>query len=149
MAEQTYSRQQVESWQSKLEDIAVLPRTTFTKRQAVEEMIDSIEKALLARSYAEVAEGLSEWGLDISEGALKQYVARYRKAMADKGGKSSGKKRTVKAAGKRGQSSAGSASQKTSNKGADRAAQKDAVLAAIGANGKGRTNGFLEMPEDL
>lgn len=149
MAEQTYSRQQVESWQSKLEDIAVLPRTTFTKRQAVEEMIDSIEKALLARSYAEVAAGLSEWGLDISEGALKQYVTRYRKAMADKGGKSSGRKRAGKAAGKRQQSSAGAASKKAAMKGADKAAQKDAVLAAIGTNGKGRANGFLEMPEDL
>ena len=80
MADALYSREQVERWQKNLEEIAQAPRTTFTKKQAVETLIDTIEKALLTRSYDEVASGLKEWGLDISAGSLKQYVTRYRRA---------------------------------------------------------------------
>ena len=36
MAEPVYSREQIEQWQQKLEEIAQKPRTTFTKKQAVE-----------------------------------------------------------------------------------------------------------------
>ena len=98
MAEAVYSRNQVEQWQINLEAIASEPRTTFTKRQVVEELIDTIEKALESRSYLEVANGLQDWGLDISEGSLKQYVSRYRKTNKAKPA-SLGKKRTAKAAG--------------------------------------------------
>jgi hypothetical protein len=104
MAEAVYSREQVELWQKNLEEIAQEARTTFTKKQAVEELIDTIEKALLTRSYDEVASGLKAWGLDISAGSLKQYVTRYRRshpARAAAGGrKHSGKsKQKKKAAG--------------------------------------------------
>lgn len=80
MADALYSRDQVDDWQSKLTVIAQQPRTTFTKRQVVEELFDTIEQALETRSYKEVADSLEDWGLDISEGALKQYLARLRKA---------------------------------------------------------------------
>ena len=80
MAESVYSREQVELWDRNLDEIASRPRTTFTKRQVVEELIDTIEKALTTRSYAEVASSLGEWGLEITEGSLKQYVSRYRKS---------------------------------------------------------------------
>ena len=80
MAEPVYSREQIEQWQQKLTDIAQLPRTSFTKKQAVEELIDTIEQALKTRSYREVAAGLKDWGLDITEGSLRQYVTRYRRA---------------------------------------------------------------------
>ena len=80
MVEQVYSRSQVDEWRNNLERIANEPRTSFTKRQAVEELIDTIEVALVTRSYAEVAASLVSWGLDISEGSLKQYVTRFRKA---------------------------------------------------------------------
>ena len=58
MAESVYSREQVELWDRNLDEIASRPRTTFTKRQVVEELIDTIEKALTTRSYAEVASSL-------------------------------------------------------------------------------------------
>jgi hypothetical protein len=82
MAEALYSREQIELWQTKLEAIAQKPRTTFTKKQAVEALIDTIEKALETRSFDEVATGMKEWGLDISAGSLKQYVSRYRRQLS-------------------------------------------------------------------
>ncbi len=84
MTEALYSREQVERWQKSLEEISQKPRSTFTKKQAVEELIDTIEKALATRSYDEVASGLKEWGLDISAGSLKQYVTRYRRSHQSK-----------------------------------------------------------------
>ena len=95
MADVVYSKEQVELWQKNLEEIAQKPRTTFTKKQAVEELIETIEKALATRSYDEVASGLKDWGLDISAGSLKQYVTRYRRSHSSKAAagsrKSSGK----------------------------------------------------------
>lgn len=96
MAEAVYSRKQVEQWHQKLEEIASAPRTTFTKKQVVEELIDTIEKALETRSYLEVADEMKDWGLDISEGSLKQYVTRYRRTHGAKA--SSSRKRTTQAA---------------------------------------------------
>jgi hypothetical protein len=135
MAESVYSREQVDSWQQKLEEIAQLPRTTFTKMQVVEALIDTIEKALEARSYEEVAEGLKDWGLDISAGSLRQYVTRYRRSHKSSA-VSAGRKRVTKAK------------------------KKDAPSAAAGvdfdlADGdeKGvvdsRAKKFVQMPEDL
>ena len=111
MAEALYSREQVELWQKNLEEISQQPRTTFTKKQVVEELIDTIEKALLMRSYDEVASGLKEGGLDISAGSLKQYVTRYRRANPSKASansrkrsdKSKPKKKATGAAAKAGQ----------------------------------------------
>ena len=80
MADAVYSRDQVERWQQKLEKIARLPRTTFTKKQVVEELFDGIEKALETRSYDEVAQALAADGLDISAGSLTQYVSKYRRS---------------------------------------------------------------------
>lgn len=107
MAEAVYSREQVELWQKNLEEIAQEPRTTFTKKQAVEELIDTIEKALLTRSYDEVASGLKEWGLDISAGSLKQYVTRYRRANPSKATANS-RKRSGKSKKKKSAAGAGS-----------------------------------------
>ena len=144
MAEDLYSRAQVEQWQQKLEAIAQKPRTTFTKKQAVEELIDTIERALETRSFDEVASGLKEWGLDISAGSLKQYVTRYRRSHKS--------------------SSATSTSRKPASKvkkkgGAVRAASKaDSTAVTAEANGgkskektvsSGKPSRFIEMAEDL
>ncbi len=79
MAETVYSLEQIEQWQETLKVMAQKPRTTFTKKQAIEALIDTLEKALETRSFQEVAEGLAEQGLEISVGTLKQYVSRYRR----------------------------------------------------------------------
>ena len=166
MAEQTYSRTQVESWQSQLEEIAVLPRTTFTKRQVVEELIDTIEKALSTRSYAEVAESLSEWGLEISAGALKQYVSRYRSSLK-RGHSGGGKKRRSPAAAASstataGKKSAGKAGKQVADKSASQATNQSASQADSRTAVKGnkdrdvatesrrvKPGRFLDMPDDL
>ena len=158
MAEQTYSRTQVESWQSQLEEIAVLPRTTFTKRQVVEELIDTIEKALSTRSYAEVAESLSEWGLEISAGALKQYVSRYRGSLK-RGHSGSGKKRRSPAStATAGKKSAGKAGKQvvdgTANQSAARVGSRTAVKGnkdrdVAAESRRVKPGRFLDMPDDL
>lgn len=143
MAEAVYSRAQVERWQKNLEEIAQAPRTTFTKKQAVEELIDTIEKALLMRSYDEVASGLKEWGLDISAGSLKQYVTRYRRAHPSKAAagrrKRSGKAKQKKrvAGGASNPSATAAATQRETEKSV---AQKD---------DRTKSSRFIEMDEDL
>ncbi|MGB3669835.1 MAG: hypothetical protein WA984_06970 [Phormidesmis sp.] len=148
MAESTYSRQQIEQWQQNLEAIAQKPRTTFTKKQAVEALIDTIEKALETRSYSEVASSLKEWGLDISEGSLKQYVTRYRRAHQSSGAASTRRKRSTKAKKKAGATSgATKASGQTGPAGAKASAIKGTSKEKTGAGKKpGR---FLAMDEDL
>lgn len=139
MTDAVYSRDQVDRWQEKLEKIAVLPRTTFTKKQVVEELIDTIEKALTTRSYKEVAEALAADGLDISEGSLKQYVSKFRRSQKTKS-VAAGRKRTARA--KKNNSNQHSAQKSGANKSAQAQAQKK-----VASN---RTpNGFLEMAEDL
>ena len=143
MAEDLYSKEQVELWQQKLDEIAQKPRTTFTKKQAVEALIDTIEKALETRSFNEVASGLKEWGLDISAGSLKQYVTRYRRSHQSSSATSTNRKRASKAKKKGG---------------AVRAASK-ADSTTVTAAGKGKSNEesassgkpsrFIEMDEDL
>ena len=149
MAEPTYSKQQIKAWQQKLEEAALLPRTTFTKRQAVEALIDTIEQALLTRSYGEVAAGLSEWGLDISEGSLKQYVSRYRKTARAKGTKATARKRTAAATKTTTRSPARATGQEVPGTTKGKVAQKDETLATATANRKGRAKRFVQMPEDL
>lgn len=78
MAETIYSVEQISSWQSELKNFAKTPRTRFSKKQAVEAMIDEIEEALRDHPYEEVAEKLKTLGLDISKGLLKKYVNAYR-----------------------------------------------------------------------
>lgn len=98
MADAVYSRDQVERWQQKLEKIARLPRTTFTKKQVVEELFEGIEKALETRSYDEVAQALAADGLDISAGSLTQYVSKYRRSHKTTRPVAIGKKPATKAA---------------------------------------------------
>lgn len=96
MPETVYSLTQIEDWQSKLHDFAKTPRTRFSKQQAVVALIDVIEEALQLHPYAEVAEKLQEWGLDISSGSLKQYVNAYRREQAgeDNGNSSSTRRKS-------------------------------------------------------
>lgn len=168
MADSVYFRPQVEQWRQKLEEIAVEPRTTFTKSQVVEELIDTIEKALQTRSYAEVAEGLKDWGLDITEGSLKQYVSRYRKAHKSKAasarssaGKNASKKRSA-SEGKTqvmGQEKRKRAEQLESERrsGSDSLSDfADEVNAGASVDQSLRTKtavrqtkGFIDMPDDL
>ena len=79
MADSFYAPNQVHDWQSKLTGLAQKPRTRFTKKQAVEAMIEEVELALVSHPYEEVAENLKQWGLDITAGTLKQYVNAYRR----------------------------------------------------------------------
>ena len=79
MVETVYSLEQISDWQSELKDFAKTPRTRFSKKQAVEAMIDEIEAALEAHPYDQVAEKLKALGLDIAPGSLKQYVNAYRR----------------------------------------------------------------------
>ena len=113
MADVVYSKEQVELWQKNLEEIALEPRTTFTKKQVVEELIDTIEKALLTRSYDEVATGLKDWGLEITAGSLKQYVTRYRRANPSKASANSRKRSDKARQKKRAAGAAAKASQAT------------------------------------
>lgn len=136
MAESVYSREQVEQWQTKLEATASEPRTTFTKKQVVEELIDTIETALESRSYLEVANGLKDWGLDISEGSLKQYVSRYRKVNKTKPA-FSGNKRAMKIAVLEGD-----------ERSVQAAVVADEPMKKKKATG-GKPKGFVEMPEEL
>ncbi|MGB3295699.1 MAG: hypothetical protein WBB01_22170, partial [Phormidesmis sp.] len=80
MTEAVYSRKQIDEWQTKLAKLAEKPRTRFTKKQAVETLIEQIEQALMSHPYDQVAENMKEWGLDISPGSLKQYVNAYRRS---------------------------------------------------------------------
>ena len=168
MVEQVYSRSQVDEWRNNLERIANEPRTSFTKRQAVEELIDTIEVALVTRSYAEVAASLVSWGLDISEGSLKQYVTRTRKANKPKSAAPSKKRSgrsdksvesissSVGSAEKRSQ---GSVSDSSVNVASERSQSSvsdtkvNAVSEPVTAAGKPRTQrkprNFLEMPDEL
>lgn len=94
MTETVYSREQIDEWLTKLDQLAEKPRTRFTKKQVVEAMIENIEKALTTHPYDEVAESLKGWGLDISPGSLKQYVNAYRRAHASGSSTKARKKRS-------------------------------------------------------
>lgn len=84
MTETIYSREQIERRDKNLKELKQRPRTEFNKRQALEALMDTIENTLESRSYREVASGLRDWGLDISEGSLKKYVSTYRRENAAK-----------------------------------------------------------------
>ena len=150
MAESVYSREQVELWNRNLDEIASQPRTTFTKRQVVEELIDTIEKALTTRSYAEVASSLGEWGLEITEGSLKQYVSRYRKSSRAKASAAGRKRASEKTKvsdsadavnGTDGRSPVDAVKQAVDA----RESRRDAVRAAS----KRKPKNFIDMPDEL
>ena len=143
MADVVYSKEQVELWQKNLEEIAQKPRTTFTKKQAVEELIETIEKALDTRSYDEVASGLKEWGLDISAGSLKQYVTRYRRSHPSKASVGGRKRPSKSKTKKRADDTGGKANAKAV---ADKNNQEKPAANNSGRIKPGR---FIEMDEDL
>jgi hypothetical protein len=156
MADDVYSLKQIEGWQSQLQDFAKTPRTRFSKKQAVEALIDDIEAALEAHPYDEVAEKLKGWGLEIAPGSLKQYVNAYRREHSDETNSPSHKRSGKKTKKKAGVNNAAEQSQKT----ADNASQIDNknshAETAMGSAGNrtqrpsNRTpDGFLEMAEDL
>ena len=171
MSETVYSITQIEDWHSKLHDFAKTPRTRFSKQQAVVALIDGIEEALQLHPYAEVAEKLQEWGLDITPGSLKQYVNGFRRAQAGEhsssssstrrkaAAKKSSQKKTIAAsksdrAEKTTQDAPSDRSEKTTapavNAQTDNAArglQKNRTTSARAALKK--NNKFLEMDEDL
>jgi len=143
MAEVVYSREQVERWQKNLEAISKSPRTTFTKKQAVEELIDTIEKALATRSYDEVATGLKEWGLDISAGSLKQYVTRYRRSHPSTAATGSHKRPGKSKQKRKASSSAAKASSTATN------AEVEKGESVAKKSDSKKPSRFIEMDEDL
>ncbi len=74
-----------------------MQKAPFTKKQVVDELIDTIEKALETRSYDEVAKELAADGLNISAGSLKQYVSKYRRSHPSTKPMATGQKRAAKA----------------------------------------------------
>lgn len=96
MAEPVYSVQQVNDWQLKLDDLAKEPRTRFTKKEAVQALIEQIEKALEAHNYDQVAENLEAWGLSITSGSLKQYVNAIRRSQTPTGTRTSRRRSKAK-----------------------------------------------------
>ena len=148
MAETLYSLEQINDWQSGLKDFAKTPRTRFSKKQAVEAMIDEIEAALLAHPYEQVAEKLKALGLDIAPGSLKQYVNAYRREQGTaKPVKKRSARKTKRSAKKRalvGEDPAGSVAgnSRVNSNGSDevKAGKRKTTPVA---------SGFLEMDEDL
>ena len=159
MAEVIYSMQQIEDWQTQLQAFAKTPRTRFSKRQAVEAMIEDIEAALQSHPYEEVAEKLKDWGLDIAAGSLKQYVTAYRRALAEENGetvrKRSGKKSQKRSKKKAAGKTAGRSHRTTEDASPDGGVNSSVNSAAGASNNRtsrasNRTpDGFLEMAEDL
>ena len=155
--------QQIEGWQTQLQAFAKTPRTRFSKRQAVEAMIEEIEAALLSHPYEEVAEKLKDWGLDIAAGSLKQYVNAYRRAQAEEtegtSRKRSGKKSQKRSKKKIASKAAGRSQAGTENASLDSGINSTVNHAANASNNRtdSRTSrssnrtpdGFLEMAEDL
>jgi hypothetical protein len=75
-----YSPEQLGQWSAQLMDLAQQPGCrSASRRAAVEQLIVPIQAALQQHSYEEVAQNLSEWGLVMTPGSLKQYVCRYRR----------------------------------------------------------------------
>jgi hypothetical protein len=74
-----YSSAQLEQWGDQLNDLAQQQPRSRSKRAAVEELIEPIQQALTRHSYEAVAQQLTEWGLGITPGSLKQYVCQYRR----------------------------------------------------------------------
>lgn len=160
MSETVYSRKQIDEWQTKLAELADKPRTRFTKKQAVEALIEQIEQALTAHPYDQVAESLKEWGLDISPGSLKQYVNAYRRAHGSGATTATRKRSTGKGRKKAKATGASKRSQSAGSKSAVKTTQADTAAgdsktAAGGLRKSNRTtadktpDGFIEMSEDL
>lgn len=148
MADTVYSLKQIEGWQSQLQDFAKTPRTRFSKKQAVEALIDDIEAALKSHPYDEVAEKLKDWGLDIAAGSLKQYVNAYRRENGDEASSSSRKrsgKKSIKKAAVNNSAKDGSVDQ---GKSTVKAKTASAGNRSRPANNR-TPDGFLEMAEDL
>lgn len=159
MSESIYSLEQINDWQSKLALLAEKPRTRFSKKQAVEAMIEQIELALQSHPYDEVASSLKQWGLDIAAGSLKQYVNAYRREHLSEGTTSTRKSSPGKGKKKsKAQASSGrslSADDQTTAAVVASDASSDSNTAASRAKSRAKTasdrkpSGFLEMAEDL
>jgi hypothetical protein len=74
-----YSSEQLEQWGDQLNDLAQQQSRSCSRRAAVEALIEPIQQALIRHSYEAVAQQLTEWGLAITPGSLKQYVCQYRR----------------------------------------------------------------------
>ena len=160
MSEYIYSLEQINDWQSKLAVLAEKPRTRFSKKQAVEAMIEQIELALQSHPYDEVAGSLKQWGLDIAPGSLKQYVNAYRRehcsdetASTRKSSGGKGKKKSkAKASSGRSLSADDQAVDQTATA---NSSSGNLDTAENGAKHRAKTasrrtpDGFLEMSEDL
>ncbi|MEL6159935.1 MAG: hypothetical protein AAFR18_12010 [Cyanobacteria bacterium J06627_32] len=148
MADAVYSREQVERWQERLEKISQLPRTTFTKKQVVEELIVSIEQALKTRSYQEVAQELAADGLEISAGSLKQYVSKFRRSQSSKTSVGS-RKRLGKSKVKKRAAGEGAEARAKVSDAKDIADKNNQEKPAANNSGRTTSSRFIEMDEDL
>ena len=161
MADSFYAPNQVHDWQSKLTGLAQKPRTRFTKKQAIEAMIEEVELALVSHPYEEVAENLRQWGLDITAGTLKQYVNAYRREhTAEKAtlarkrsSQNSKKKKAVSAAASIGQEEKGKAVIGRSHSAPGRTAGASDDNWTLDSNQSSKANRkpkrFIDMPEEL
>lgn len=76
--EKIYNKEDRDKSSLALRELAKQPKTTFTKQEIVESLLEDILEALKNHSYAEVVKTLADTGLEIAEGTLKQYVNRSR-----------------------------------------------------------------------
>ena len=161
MADSFYVPNQVNDWQSKLTGLAQKPRTRFTKKQAVEAMIEEVELALVSHPYEEVAENLQQWGLDITAGTLKQYVNAYRREHGDdkttparkRSSQNDKKKKTVSSAASTVQPEKGKAASGRSHLASDKATESGDYNWTPDFNKSSKANRkprrFIDMPEEL
>ena len=161
MADSFYVPNQVHDWQSKLTGLAQKPRTRFTKKQAVEAMIEEVELALVSHPYEEVAENLKQWGLDITAGTLKQYVNAYRREHGDdkttparrRSSQNGKKKKTASSATSTVQPEKGKAVSGRSHSASNQAAGTSDDNWTLDSNQSSKANRkprrFIDMPEEL
>lgn len=156
MTDTVYSLEQIMGWQSQLKDFAKTARTRFSKKQAVEALIEDIEAALEAHPYDEVSEKLKDWGLDIAPGSLKQYVNAYRREHRGDNGSSARKRSGHKKPTMAGVKQSAAQSQSAARNAAV-VDDGNSDLASTTRRAENRTKrvenktprGFLEMAEDL
>ena len=161
MADSFYVPNQVSDWQSKLTGLAQKPRTRFTKKQAVEAMIEEVELALVSHPYEEVAENLQQWGLDITAGTLKQYVNAYRREHSaekaaparKRSSQNDKKKKTVSSVASTVQPEKGKAASGRSHSASNQAAEASDDNWTLNSNQSSKANRkprrFIDMPDEL
>ncbi|MBE7386249.1 MAG: hypothetical protein F6J95_033275 [Leptolyngbya sp. SIO1E4] len=84
MADDVYSAAKIEVCRQAIDQLAHEPRTHFNKREAIAALFEVIAQALENHTYEEVAARLSENGIAITQGSLKQYFLQIKRERQEK-----------------------------------------------------------------